>query len=848
MEKNIQVRLDTTGEHITIRTQRPLSFLILKEFVGLKDEHMLGTYQYVFPVYSNNCFATFNFVKKFRNDVDFLDNELLLIKKQAEKVPQPEVFKFADGYVGVKIPPIESYIRVLNILGATNIMRDTYRIPFSRLYESYRMLTSWKHPYLPSFRVSEELEDIVKTPLTSYNTMRDIMSVDLSELSTVAYGYKIKSEGFDKLGYTNAAELLFKRPMKYIDRRRTESWAHCPFGESVFVKCIIGNIMVSNGKAYFELQDVESNRTFEATFFGGAYLGRLYKPGDVVIVQLVRIARDKANGQNIFSETDVQSMPIIPVYRQSPSNKITSKVLTQCVQEVFTRFDGKDLASYINMDSSLWELLYDLHFPKDVTNYIDTIDKLAYIELLYLQLVFLDRRVSSKEAIGLSKIPTGKTDYTNEAYGKLPFKLTNGQSNAIQEIMDAMKKPTPEKILLSADVGAGKSICAQMACLYNVDCGYQSVLTAPTEILAQQLFNTFEKFLEPLEHKPVIAYLSGKTKAKEKQAIYDKVESGEIDILVGTQSVLIVPKFHNLGLVVVDEQQKFGVAQREVLLGAREDGKVPDLISQTATPIPRTVATSFFGDVHLITIEEKPQDRIPIKTELLKVNSEGFLSGKCVDVWANIINELRQGHKMFIVAPAVDEDTQYISTAKVEKALKHLPLLYANDVKYKVVTGKQSRETQEKTLKEFRDGDFNVLVASSIVEVGIDIREATVMVILGADRFGASPLHQIRGRVGRNNLQSYCYLVNDGKADNPRLNALVRSDNGFQIALADMATRDIGDILGTRQSGETNLKFCDINEHTKLVEAAQMEAEKIYKSPEKKKALEDAYNFLGIER
>lgn len=847
-EKSIQVRLDTSGEHIVIKTERPLSFLILKEFVALKDECMLGSYTYTFPVYTNNCFSAFFFIKKFYSNIDVLENELKLIKKQAKKVAQPKVYQLVEGYLGITVPPIESYIRILSSINATNIMKDTYRVPFSRLYESYRLLSSWVHPFLPKFIIDKELDEIIKTPLTSYNTMRDIMNVDLSELSTVYYGYKIKKEGFDKLGYTNAAELLFKRPVKYIDRRRTEAWNRCPFGESVFVRCIIQNVIVSNGKAYIEVQDVESKREFEITFFGGAYLGRMYKPGDVAIIQLMKIGKDKASGQNIFSEADVQSMPIIPVYRQSPSNKITSKVLTQCVQEVFTRFDGKDLADYINLDSSLWELLYDLHFPKDVTNYIDTIDKLAYIELLYLQLVFLDRKYNSKDEIGLSKIPTGKTNYSKEAYKNLPFKLTNGQSNAIKDMINCLRSTTPEKVLLSADVGSGKTICAQIACLYNADCGFQSVLVGPTEILAQQLYSTFIKFTEKLSKKPNIVYLSGKTKAKEKADIYKKLETGEIDILVGTHSVLTVPKFHNLGLVVVDEQQKFGVVQREQLLSVREDGKIPDLISQTATPIPRSVATSFFGDLHLITIEEKPQDRIPIKTELLKVNSEEFLRGKCSDIWNNINTELQNGHKMFIVAPAVEEDTKCISTAKIDKAMKHLPMLYANNIKYKVVTGKQSKEAQEKTLKGFRDGEFNVLIASSIVEVGIDIKEATIIVILGADRFGASSLHQIRGRVGRNNLQSYCYLVNDGKDDNPRLNALVHSDNGFQIALSDMATRNIGDILGTKQSGESNLRFCDVNEHVKYVEAAQVEAEKIYNSNQKKKALEDAYSFLGIER
>ena len=239
--------------------------------------------------------------------------------------------------------------------------------------------------------------------------------------------------------------------------------------------------------------------------------------------------------------------------------------------------------------------------------------------------------------------------------------MTKGQVEALEVFKNKLQTENPEKMLLSADVGAGKTLCAQFACLFTADAGYQSVLVGPTEILTTQLYETFLKLIKPLKDKPTIAFLSGKTKAAERKSILSKLANGEIEILVGTQAVTNITDWNNLGLIVIDEQQKFGASQREALLNARADGIMPDIISQTATPIPRTTALAFYGDIDLVPIKEKPKNRKPIITELVKeVDSEDFLSSYKGPEWDNILNELEQGRQMFIVAPAVDEEAKII--------------------------------------------------------------------------------------------------------------------------------------------------------------------------------------------
>ena len=854
----VNVVLDRKNELIILETKKDFSSTVLRNIVGYTSEEKEdSTIFYSVPPYPNNCFVLYCLFVKSPKTFNVTDEILEGIKNVALNNPRPTLEVMGGRYLSVKIPSIDSYITLMKACGASSAMRNTWKIPFSRLYEAYRIIRNWKHPYLPSFTVSEELTGIIHSPLTNGREMSDLMSAKLEDLNSVIYGHQIKMDGFKKLKYETAGDILFKRPSKYIDRKNSVSWNTILFGETNYIKGTIVNIGASmNGRLTINLLEEISKKEVEINFFGGAYLTGIYKISDIVIIQVTKYKKNQANGGNIYNPDEVETMPILPIYKQSAVNKITTKVLTQCVEEIFTRFkNGHNLAQYIkSTKKNLWSLLLDLHFPKNVQEYQETIDQLAYIELLYLQLLFLEEKNKNISSKGLAKSPNGKTDYLNESLNNLPFPLTKDQINAINEFKSKMRTPNHEKMLLSADVGAGKTLCAQMACLYAVDSGTQAILVAPTEILAQQLFTTFEKLISPLKNKPNIVYLSGKTKPKEKKKIVEGIECGEVNIIVGTHAVSSLDSVPNLGLVVIDEQQKFGAEIRNKFLHLRKDGIIPDEISQTATPIPQTTALAFYGEVDLVTIKEKPANRKPIITKLINnFNSEDFLKNGPNDVWEQILYELNKGHQMYIIAPAVEEDAKIISVNKIEKMLSK----YKNEMKIKTLSGKDSKEKQNKTLTSFKNKEFNVLIASSIVEVGIDVPNSTIVVVVGADRFGASSLHQIRGRVGRANLQSYCYLVPDisfslqdtkKSATKERLLSLVNSNDGFEIALADLSTRKEGDVLGTKQSGSSNLMFCDLSDHTHLIDMARAEAKHIYNSKDKNLAIKDALSFLKQDR
>ena len=769
----IKMTLTEDKRFIVLTSLKSISFSILKEFTNYTDKTGLSNGNSVFiyeiPVYTTNCFVFKYLLLKFTDKFECDDLLKQAIFSEADKIQMPTASILGTEYIGIKCPQIDSYNRLMGMLGGTLAMMNLWKIRFSRLYSSIRVILNWKN---------------------------------------------------------------------------IKNWKNIFFGESCF---IVGNIIeISNNqkKTFLTLLEHYSQQKIFITFYG-SYLGQKYKVNDKIVIKCTKYNKDNANGEEIYSVDEVQTMPILPIYKQSKTNNITTQVLSQCVEELFIRFDGSKLAIYIKgTNKNLWELLQELHFPKDISNYLTTIDELAYIELVFLQLMLISKRKEKDkiQAKGLPKI-SKQTNYCNETVQKMSFKLTKGQENAVKYFITKMKSNNAEEMLLSADVGAGKTLTAQLALLYNVDCGYQGVFVAPTEILAKQLYTTFLRLIEPLQNKPVIDYLAGSPTKTDKTRVEKGIKNGQINILVGTHAVLNLTDFYNLGLIVLDEQQKFGTEQREKLLKVRKDDCIPDLISQTATPIPRTTALAFYGDVDIVTIEEKPSNRLDIITKYIEnTNSESFLSFDLTPDWNNILNELKQGRQMFIVAPAVEEDSKIIAVNKIAKMISRF-----KEIKSIEISGKMSKKEQNKVLNDFKDGKYNTLIASSVVEVGIDIPNATVMIIVGADYFGISSLHQIRGRVGRGDLQSYCYLLSDTNSENgqTRLKALEQTNNGFELALTDLSTRKQGDVLGVKQSGDSRLVFCDLADHSKLIEKAKYEAEQIFNSEYKNIALEDAKHFFN---
>ncbi|WP_454961500.1 hypothetical protein [Eggerthia catenaformis] len=430
----VNISLDLEKENIILSSARELSFTVLRELVGyqeLTDEK--EEYTYRVPIFSNNCFVLSCLIIKYNKTFSCEESLFNSLKIEANKLPRPSCQVLNNNYIGIKCPPIDAYMRLMGTAGAYPMMRNQYKIPFTRLYEGYRILSGWSHPFLPSFYIYENLKELIHFPLTKGNMMKDILSVTLPELYSIHYGYQIKQEGFSKLKYENASDILFSRPIRYLDRANLQSWNKIHYGEPSFIR---GQIVLINGtlsnKLYIVIIEEQSQKEIEVSFFGKGFLTKSYKEGDYCIAQLVKVGKLNGNGIDIFSLDEVQSMPIVPIYKQSPSNRITTKVLTQCVEEIFSRFKGDNLAYYVkSLKKPLWELLYELHFPKNVAEYLDTINNLAYLELFYLQLIFIEKKNNEEKYAGIPKHPTGKTNYTKEAIQSLPFELTNDQKEEL---------------------------------------------------------------------------------------------------------------------------------------------------------------------------------------------------------------------------------------------------------------------------------------------------------------------------------------------------------------------------------------------------------------------------------
>lgn len=389
------------------------------------------------------------------------------------------------------------------------------------------------------------------------------------------------------------------------------------------------------------------------------------------------------------------------------------------------------------------------------------------------------------------------------------------------------------------------TVVAQLACLRAVDAGYQAVLVGPTEILARQLYEGFKRLLSDFNdahgNSVSIDFISGSMKVRERKEIIAKVESGETRIVVGTQSAMTQINYENLGFVAIDEQQKFGAEQRSKLLESRADGLVPDIMMQSATPIPRSTAQVIYGDIDMIELSEKPPGRLPIITEWVEEDPNEFIEEMINPVWADIIDESEKGNQSFIITPLVQESDK-IDSASVERTFKHLSAMALGSLNVGFVHGKMKQDDQQTVMKAFRNKEYDVLVSSTVVEVGVDIPDATRVVILSADRLGSASLHQIRGRVGRNSKQSKCYLVSLGKTENSqvRLQSLVDNDNGFDIAKADLELRGEGKMFSTEQSGRSEMIFASLSKHRERINEAKEEAQRILKSPFKEAAIKDS--------
>ena len=459
----------------------------------------------------------------------------------------------------------------------------------------------------------------------------------------------------------------------------------------------------------------------------------------------------------------------------------------------------------------------NLHFPSDSKKYSLSKRTIAFEKLLIMQLGLFN--IKNNLSNELSDIALRNTMLSEKLLSSIPYKLTKAQLKVISEIKEDLKSKKTMNRLIQGDVGSGKTVVAVYSLLMAVGSGYQSSMMAPTEILALQHYETIKEYIETADLNVNIEILTGSTKPKEKQEILNKLKSGEIDIVVGTHALIEDNvEFKNIGLVVTDEQHRFGVRQRAKL---SNKGKNPHILIMTATPIPRTLALMIYGDLDISLIDEMPPGRQKIITSIVTDKEKA----KAYDF---IKNQVDSGRQAYIVAPLVDESENLDLNSAVE-IFKELKSSYFSGYKLGLLHGKMSNSEKEEVINKFYKGRINVLISTTVVEVGVNVPNAVVMLVLNAERFGLAQLHQLRGRVGRGKHQSYCILVNESKTkkSKDRMNILKRTNNGFIIAEEDLKIRGPGDFFGVRQHGLSKLEIQNIVNNVETVQQVQLLSKKI---------------------
>ncbi len=464
--------------------------------------------------------------------------------------------------------------------------------------------------------------------------------------------------------------------------------------------------------------------------------------------------------------------------------------------------------------TSLEKSLITIHKPENTVDLKNATFRLKFEELFFIQLKILGlkhKREKKFKGFNFEKVGYNFNKFYNHF---LPFELTNAQKKVIKEIRRDVNRNSQMNRLLQGDVGSGKTLVALMIMFLAMDNGFQSCLMAPTEILAQQHFQSISKFLEGMNIR--VALLTGSTKAKERKVLHEALQSGEIQILIGTHALIEdTVKFKNLGLVVIDEQHRFGVAQR-AKLWKKNDLIPPHVLVMTATPIPRTLAMTVYGDLDVSVIDELPPGRKPIETMHFFENRRNQLNNF-------LQQQLAKGAQIYIVYPLISE-SEKIDLKNLEEGYRHITEAFP-DTKIGMVHGKMKPAIKESAMQTFKKGDTQILVATTVIEVGVDVPNATIMVIESAERFGLSQLHQLRGRVGRGASQSYCILMSSYKISaesKKRLETMVRTNDGFEIAEVDMKIRGPGEIEGTQQSGiGFDLKIANLGKDGEILQLAR---------------------------
>lgn len=521
--------------------------------------------------------------------------------------------------------------------------------------------------------------------------------------------------------------------------------------------------------------------------------------------------------KNVLVASDIRFSPLSSKPKYEPIyhtiNGISSKQLNQYIVSALDyNFKYNEYVplmlkeKYNLMDKK--ESIINIHKPNDSNNLKKAINTLKYEELFMYMFKMNALRENNKDRIGLER--NVSFDKIEEIINKLPFILTSDQLKSVREIYHDLIEPKRMNRLLQGDVGSGKTIVAFLTIIINYFSGYQSALMAPTEILAHQHYNSFVQLFHEYGIKTEV--LTGKTSAKDKKRIYQGLKEGNIDVIIGTHALITDNiEYNNLGLVITDEQHRFGVSQRSNL---KNKGSLADVLYMSATPIPRTYALTIYGDMDISNIKTMPNGRKEVITYLKKEN-------EIKEVLTLMYQELKLNHQIYVIAPLI-EDSEKIDLTNINKLEEQMNKAFGKLYKIGVLHGKMKQQDKDEVMNKFKNNDIQILISTTVIEVGIDVGNATTMVIFDAYRFGLSQLHQLRGRVGRNDLQSYCILISNFEKE--RLNVLLETTDGFKISEEDFKLRGSGDLFGVKQSGDMTFKLANLKTDYKMLLMAKKDS------------------------